>query len=338
MIKDFLHIQNVAFANPYYFLMLLLIPLMLLWNLWQKKNHNASFQYSNTGNITAIHTSLRTTLRPLLQILRILSIVCIVIALARPQKSNTNETINSEGIDIMLSMDISGSMLAQDFSPNRIEAAKQVAHDFIANRLTDKIGIVIFSGESFTQCPLTTDKNILFTQLDNIQSGALEDGTAIGMGLSTAVDRLRASKAKSKIIILLTDGVNNGGLIDPSTALEIAKAFNIKVYTIGVGSEGTASYPTQDAFGNTTMKQMPVQIDEVLLKKIASETGGKYYRAKDNNALSSVYADIDKLEKSNVEISSFKNYVEFFYWFVVAALLLLLLEFMLRYTLFRSFP
>jgi Ca-activated chloride channel family protein len=197
---------------------------------------------------------------------------------------------------------------------------------------------VIFSGESFTQCPLTTDQNVLKEQLSNIKSGLLEDGTAIGMGLATAVERLRSSKAKTKIIILLTDGVNNSGLIDPVTALEIAKAYKIRVYTIGVGTMGTASYPVKDAFGNTSMQQMPVQIDEVLMKKISDETGGKYFRATDNNSLNKVYKEIDRLEKTNIEINSFKRYAELFFPFAMIGLFLLLLEVILRNTYYKSFP
>jgi Ca-activated chloride channel family protein len=334
--KNLFQFGDVTFAHPLFFLLLLFIPLAIVWSLFFKKNNTSSLYISTTKNLTSIQPSLRIRLRPLLHILRGLAFTFLVIALARPQKSSTNENIDSDGIDIMLSMDISGSMLAQDFTPNRIEAAKKVAEEFIVSRITDKIGLVIFSGESFTQCPLTTDKNVLLAQLQNIQSGMLEDGTAIGMGLSTAVDRLRSSKAKSKIIILLTDGVNNGGLVDPVTALEIAKAFAIKVYTIGVGTEGMADYPTQDAFGNTVMQKQPVLIDEDLMKKISTETGGKYYRATDNNSLTNIYKDIDKLEKSNVEISSYTQYKECFHSFALIGLVLLLLELVLNFTYFSK--
>ena len=276
--------------------------------------------------------------RNILILLRILSFFFLVLALARPQRSNVNETIQSEGLDIVMSLDISGSMLAEDFRPNRIEAAKKVAQSFIEDRPTDRIGLVIFSGESFTQCPLTTDQNVLKEQLKNIRSGLLEDGTAIGMGLATAVERLRASKAKSKVIILLTDGVNNSGLIDPITALEIAKAYKIRVYTIGVGSQGNAPYPVKDQFGNTHMQQMPVQIDEPLMKQISLETGGKYFRAVDNNSLSKVYKEIDRLEKTKIEINSFKRYAELFVPYAMLGLLFLFLEMFLRNTLFRSLP
>jgi Ca-activated chloride channel family protein len=279
---------------------------------------------------------LKVKYKGVLNILRLLSFLFLTIALARPQNSKVNESINSEGLDIVMSMDISGSMLAQDFKPNRIEAAKKVAQEFIENRPTDRIGLVIFSGESFTQCPLTTDQNVLKEQLLNVKSGLLEDGTAIGMGLATAVERLRNSKTKTKVIILLTDGVNNSGLIDPITALEIAKAYKIRVYTIGVGSEGSAPYPVKDQFGQTSIQQMPVQIDEALMQRISRETGGKYFRATNNNSLNRIYNDIDKLEKTKIEINSYKRYSELFFPYAFLALFCIMLELVLRYTYFRS--
>jgi Ca-activated chloride channel family protein len=330
----YLDFRHITFAHPQYFILLLLIPLFIFW-LRKNKNNKPSFTISTLKGLQYSATSTIQKWALILDVLRILSILFLVIALARPQNSNFNETINSEGLDIVLSMDISGSMLAEDFKPNRIEAAKKVANEFVLNRPTDRIGLVIFSGESFTQCPLTTDQNILREQLNSIRSGLLEDGTAIGMGLATAVERLRNSKAKSKIIILLTDGVNNAGLIDPITALEIAKTYNIRVYTIGVGTEGTAPYPAQDAFGNVVMQQMPVQIDEALMQKISIETGGKYYRAKDNNSLSKVYKEIDQLEKTKIEINSFKRYAELFLPYALFGLMCLFLEILLRFTVFR---
>jgi Ca-activated chloride channel family protein len=331
---NFLDFRHITFAHPQYFILLLLIPLFIYW-LRKNKNNKPAFTISS---LKGFHNSSVSTIQkwvPVLNALRILSVFFLIIALARPQNSNVNETVNSEGLDIVMSMDVSGSMLAEDFKPNRIEAAKKVANEFVLNRPTDRIGLVIFSGESFTQCPLTTDQNILREQLNSIRSGLLEDGTAIGMGLATAVERLRNSKAKSKIIILLTDGVNNAGLIDPITALEIAKTYKIRVYTIGVGTEGTAPYPAQDAFGNMVMQQMPVQIDEALMQKISTETGGKYYRAKDNNSLSKVYKDIDQLEKTKIEINSFKHYAELFFPYALIGLMSLFLEIALRFTLFR---
>ena len=331
---NFLDFRHITFAHPQYFILLLLIPLFIYW-LRKNKNNKPAFTISSLKGFQNSSVSTIQKWAPVLNALRILSVFFLIIALARPQNSNVNETVNSEGLDIVMSMDVSGSMLAEDFKPNRIEAAKKVANEFVLNRPTDRIGLVIFSGESFTQCPLTTDQNILREQLNSIRSGLLEDGTAIGMGLATAVERLRNSKAKSKIIILLTDGVNNAGLIDPITALEIAKTYKIRVYTIGVGTEGTAPYPAQDAFGNMVMQQMPVQIDEALMQKISTETGGKYYRAKDNNSLNKVYKDIDQLEKTKIEINSFKHYAELFFPYALIGLMSLFLEIALRFTLFR---
>ncbi len=250
---------------------------------------------------------------------------------------NDEQVVNGEGIDIVLCLDISGSMLAQDFTPNRMEAAKNVAAEFIDNRPTDRIGLVIFSGESFTMCPLTTDRNMLKSQLASVQSGLLEDGTAIGSGLATGVDRLRTSPSKSKVIILLTDGENNGGLIDPNTAKEIAKEVGVRVYTIGMGTEGYAPVPVQTPTG-VVMQREKVNIDEKLLTQIANETGGHYYRAKDNESLKGIYAEIDRLEKSKIEVSTLRRYTEQFYPFALAAALFLLLELLLKWTVLRKFP
>ncbi len=332
----YLDFKHISFAHPQFFYLLLLLPLLLFWQIRIRKRTQSTFILSSLGSLSNLPVSPKTKLLFLLPLFRILSFMLLVIALARPQSSNVNESINSEGLDIVMSVDISGSMLAEDFRPNRIEAAKKVAMEFIEDRPTDRMGLVIFSGESFTQCPLTTDQNVLKEQLSNIRSGLLEDGTAIGMGLATAVERLRDSKSKTKIIILLTDGVNNAGLIDPITALEIAKAYKIRVYTIGVGSMGTAPYPMKDQFGNTTMQQMPVQIDEPLMRKISTETGGKYFRATDNHSLSKIYKEIDRLEKTKIEINSYKRYAELFWPYAMLGLLFLFVEVALRFTLFRS--
>jgi Ca-activated chloride channel family protein len=264
--------------------------------------------------------------------------VCLVIVLARPHRRNDEQMISGEGVDIMLCMDVSGSMLAQDFTPNRMEAMKQVAANFVDKRPTDRIGLVIFAGESFTACPITSDRSALKAQIFNAQSGLLADGTAIGDGLATAVERLKGSKAKSRIVILLTDGENQGGLIDPLTAKEIAKSVGIKVYTIGMGTEGFAPAPMQTASGGVEIKPQKVNIDEKLLRQIAAETDGLYFRARDNNSLNSIYAEIDRLEKSKIEITSIKRFTEKFFPFALAAAFLLLIEMILRLTIFKKFP
>lgn len=335
---DFSIWKNIEFAYPEFFWWLLLIPFMIFWYMKKQRNRQAVMAVSSVQGLRGLPVSWKVRFRPLLLALRILAFAALVVALARPQTSNTSENIDSEGIDIVLSLDISGSMLAQDLQPNRIEAAKKVAQDFVDRRISDRIGLVIFSGESFTQCPITTDHAVLKSQIAQVKSGMLQDGTAIGMGLATAVDRLRSSKAKSKVIILLTDGVNNTGLVDPLTALEIAKAFKIRVYTIGLGTIGKAPFPMTAPDGSVQMQMMDVQIDEALMKKIASETGGIYYRATDNSSLQDIYNNIDKLEKTKVEITSYKRYAEHFFPFAILALVSLLLEMLLRYTVFKSLP
>jgi len=327
--------KYISFAHPYYFALLLLIPVMIWWQLRSKKKDNPAMRLTTLSALANVKPSWRVRFRPVLFALRIVAVVALIVALARPQSSNVTESVDSEGIDIVLSVDVSGSMLAEDLKPNRIEAAKKVAMDFIDQRPTDRIGLVIFSGESFSQCPITIDHNVLKEQLSQVKSGMLVDGTAIGMGLATGVDRLRNATGKSRVLILLTDGVNNTGLIDPSTALEIAKAYKVRVYTVGVGTEGQAVYPVQTPYG-TQKQMMPVQIDEPLLKKIATETGGKYYRATNNKSLTAVYNEIDQLEKTKIEVSSYKHYSELFFPFALLAISALLLEMLLRYTVFKS--
>ena len=268
---------------------------------------------------------------------KVLAIVFLIIALARPQSSNSWQTYSSEGIDIVLGLDISTSMLARDFTPDRLEAAKEVATKFILERPQDRIGLVVFAGESFTQCPLTTDQAVLVNLLREVQSGMIEDGTAIGLGLANAVNRLKDSPAKSKVVILLTDGVNNRGSIAPVTAAELAKTYGIRVYTIGVGTYGEAPYPVQTPFG-TQLQNIPVEIDEAVLKQIASVTGGQYFRATDNDKLQQIYNEIDQLEKSKVEVKHFSKREEQYFWFGLVGMLLLLSEALLRYTLLRKIP
>jgi Ca-activated chloride channel family protein len=327
-------LQHISFAYPMFFLLLLLIPAMIFWYISKAKQ--GTVLVSSVKNFSGAR-SWRNTFRHIPFILRLLSVIALIFALARPQIRNDEQLTNGEGIDIALCLDISGSMLAQDFTPNRMEAAKKVASDFIDSRPTDRIGLVIFSGESFTMCPLTTDRSVLKTQLYSVESGLLEDGTAIGSGLATSVERLRSSQSKSKVIILLTDGENNGGLIDPNTAKEIAKSMGVRVYTVGVGTEGFAPMPVQTA-GGIVMQREKVSIDEKLLTQIANETGGRYFRAIDNESLSSIYKEIDQLEKSKIEITTLARYSEHFFPFALAAAGLLLLELVLRFTLFRKFP
>jgi len=321
---------------PDFFWLGLLLPVLIFF-YWRNNNLKlASIKVPSIKNFSGL-SSFRTTIRHLPFVLRLLALSAIIIALARPQNKNEEQQAEGEGVDIVLCIDVSGSMTAQDFTPNRMEAAKKVAIDFIDRRLTDRIAIVIFSGESFTQCPLTTDQAVLKSAVENIRNGLLEDGTAIGDGLSTSVDRLRSSKTKSKVIILLTDGENNGGLIGPDNAKEIAKAFGIKVYTIGVGTDGFAPFPIKTPMG-VIMQQQKVTIDEKLLTAIASETGGKYFRAKDNAGLEGIYTEINELEKSKVEIATLTRYTEKFFPLVMVALALLLLEVILRFTLLKKFP
>jgi Ca-activated chloride channel family protein len=279
----------------------------------------------------------KTTFVHLPFILRLFSMACLIFALARPQTELRQEIAEGEGIDIILCIDVSGSMTAQDFTPNRLEAAKRVAIDFVNRRLTDRIGVVIFSGESFTQCPLTTDHSVLVNAISNIRNGLLEDGTAIGSGLSTSVDRLRNGKSPSKVVLLLTDGENNGGLIDPQTAKEIARTFSVRVYTIGVGSDGYAPKPTQTPMG-VVMEREKVSIDEKLLTEIATQTGGKYFRAKDNEGLAEIYSNIDMLEKTPVSLISSVRKQDKFFPFAAAAVFFLFIEMLLRLTVFRKFP
>lgn len=333
--STFLDWKHLTFAQPVFFLLLLLIPVMIWWQMRGKKDDNPAMRLTTLGGINRDKIGGKAKWRPILFVLRIIALAALSIALARPQSSNTTENIDSEGIDIVLSMDMSGSMLAEDFKPNRIEAARTEALKFVDRRTTDRIGLVIFAGESFTMCPITIDHNVLKEQISQIKNGMITDGTSIGMGLATAVDRLRYAKGKSKVVILMTDGVNNTGRIDPSTALEIAKAFKIRIYTIGIGTMGQALIPQQTPMGVQKV-MMPVEIDEPLLKKMAAETGGKYFRATGNKALEDIYKDIDKLEKTHIDITSYKHYAELFFPFAMLAVICLVLEMLLRYTVFRS--
>jgi Ca-activated chloride channel homolog len=329
--------QHITFAYPSLLGLFIVIPALLYWYPNRQDRQQGAVTVSSLA-VYRKNNTWKTTFRHAPFVLRLLAISCIIIAIARPQTRNDEELKNGQGIDIVLCLDVSGSMLAQDFLPDRMEASKQMAASFVDMRVTDRIGVVIFSGESFTLVPLTTDKNVLKAQIFNIQRGLLEDGTAIGDGLGVSVDRLKNVKTKSKVIILLTDGEDQGGRIDPLAGKELAKAYGIRVYTIGVGSEGYAPVPVHDDAGGTTTRQQKVNIDEKLLRLIAEETGGLYFRARDNESLKKIYAEIDKLEKSRIEVTSLKRYTERFFPFAFAAVICLLLEIFLRYTVFKKFP
>jgi len=329
--------NNIDFANPGYLLLLVLIVPMIVWYIMKNNKSNAEIRISTISPFKNIKKSPKIYLRHVIFALRILAIIFLIIVMARPQSSHSWKETNTEGIDIVMAIDISSSMLAQDFKPNRLEAAKDVASSFVLGRENDRIGLVVFAGESFTQCPLTTDHAVLVNLFKDINSGMIEDGTAIGLGLANAVNRLKDSKSKSKVAILLTDGVNNKGEIAPETAAELANSYGIRVYTIGVGTKGQAPYPVQTAFG-VKMQSMPVEIDEAVLRKIAELTDGKYFRAVDKSALKNIYKEIDKLEKTKIEVKNYSKKQEMFLLFGLIALFVLLCELVLRYTVLRIIP
>ncbi|HLP73315.1 MAG TPA: VWA domain-containing protein [Bacteroidales bacterium] len=327
--------RGITFEQPVFLYLLLLVPLMIVFYILKQQKAAASLRMPGLHQFSAAKKTFRNILRHVLFGFRTAAIALLIFILARPQATDRFSNSTTEGIDIVLALDISGSMLARDFKPDRLEASKNVATEFISGRPYDRIGLVVFSGESFTQCPLTTDHAVLINLLREVQSGMIEDGTAIGMGLATSVNRIKDSEAKSKVIILLTDGVNNRGEIAPETAAEIAKTFKIRVYTIGVGTQGMAPYPVQTPFG-MQYRDMPVEIDEAILKKIADTTGGKYFRATDNDKLVQVYAEIDKLEKSIIDVRQFSRKEEKFFIPAVIAFCLIGLELIARNTIFRN--
>ena len=327
--------ENIEFANPKLLWLLLLVPLAIIWYILRHKKQEAAVTFSDLKDMAKLPKTGKGFMRHLLFALKMAALALLIVAIARPQSSSTNSTSNIEGIDIVMAMDVSGSMLARDLKPDRLTAAKNVASDFVKDRPGDRMGLVIFSGETFTQVPLTTDHGVMLNMLAEMKNGLIEDGTAIGDGLATAISRLKDSEAVSKVVILLTDGMNNAGSVDPYTAAEIAKLYGIRVYTIGVGSYGTAPYPVQTPFG-TQMQQMKVEIDEKLLSNMAGMTGGKYFRATSNQRLDEIYDEIDKLERSKIEVTEFRRLHEEFYPLVAWALALLLLEFLLRKTIFRT--
>ena len=328
----------MVFANPtYLYLLLLLIP-MIGWYIWKLCKSQASLQVSSSEAFDAPGaTSWKVYLRHVPFILRMAAVAVLIIILARPQSTNSWQNTSTEGIDIVLAMDISSSMLAQDLKPNRLEASKDVAASFINGRPNDNIGLVVFAAESFTQCPLTTDHTVLLNLFKDIQPGIIQDGTAIGLGLANAVSRIKDSQAKSKVIILLTDGVNNAGEIAPVTAAEIAKTFGIRVYSIGVGTQGMAPYPFQTAFG-VQYQDIPVEIDEETLKQVAATTGGQYFRATDNASLKEIYSEIDKMEKTKISVQQYSKKQEEYKNWALLLFALLLVEILLRNTLLRNIP
>ncbi|MFI3330293.1 MAG: VWA domain-containing protein [Rikenellaceae bacterium] len=328
--------DRFADANMLY-LLLVLLP-MIGYYIFRERQGGASVTISTIDGFKNLYRTPKYYLRHLPFVFKLLAVSLLIVALARPQTRDESSTSKSEGIDIVLAIDVSTSMLARDFEPDRLSAAKAVASEFIADRVNDRIGLVVFAGESFTQSPLTTDKASLQTLLAQVKDGIIEDGTAIGNGLATSVNRLKNSTAKSKVVILLTDGVNNRGQVAPLTAAEIAKTFGIKVYTIGVGTEGNAPYPTLDVFGNIRYQSMKVEIDEQVLTQIAESTNGKYFRATDNEKLHAIYDQINELETTEVEVENYVRYDEKYVAFLMFAMMCLLFEFLLKYLWLRQIP
>lgn len=327
---------GIEFANPYLLSLLVLVPLMAWWYYKKQDEYIAEVRLSTTQGI-AVAQNWKVKGRPVLQVLQLLAITALIIALARPQAVLKKENVNAEGIDIMLALDVSVSMLAKDFEPDRLEASKLVAAEFVEQRKHDRIGLVVFAGESFTQCPLTTDHNILRSFLSTLECGLIENGTAIGMGLANASKRLKDSDAKSKVIILLTDGENNAGYASPMQAADAAKKLGIKVYTIGVGTKGQAQVPVaQRPNGSFIYGWQQVRIDEELLKQIAKETGGEYFRAQDMDQLKAIYSKIDLLERTKIETTTIRNYQEKYHLFVLLAIGFVLIQVVLSNTLFKT--
>ena len=332
-------LQNFEFLHPQFLWLLVLIPILAIWSFLIRKDESATLTMASTEGF-GVKPSILSKLKPLLTVLRLLALTLLIVALARPRNvSVSKRTKTNKGIDIVMAIDVSASMLARDLKPNRLEALKKVATKFVNQRPNDRIGIVVYAGESFTKTPITSDKRIVRNTISEIKWGQLEEGTAIGMGLGSSVNRLKESKAKSKVIILLTDGVNNTGFVDPKTATELAVGLGIKVYTIGLGTNGTASFPyaKDPRTGKLLFRSSPVEIDEELLKYIAKETEGKYFRATDNTKLKEIYEEINKLEKTEVEEFKYYNYQERYRFLVLLAGLLVFIEILLKHTIFKSF-
>jgi len=329
--------DGVTFAYEWILYFLFLIPFMLAWYYLRGMKNQSSVTYSSINIFKDVPSTLRERFRHLPVFLRVIAIGLLIIALARPQNFTSGKNVSTEGIDIAMVLDISGSMLAEDLKPNRLEAAKIVIDEFVEGRVSDRIGLVVFARDAFTQCPLTIDYSVLRNLLLDIRSGMIEDGTAIGNAIANGVNRLKESDAKSRIIILLTDGVNNSGEVDPISAAEIAKTFGVRIYTIGVGTRGEAPYPVKTPFG-TRYQMIPVEIDEDVLQQIAGITDGQYFRATNNRALQNIYEKIDELEKTKIEITSYKNASELFYSWLGWGLLFLLVELGVSRTILRKIP
>lgn len=329
--------HGLTFASPGFLFLLLVVPALAVWYFFRRKENPAILQVSSVRGFRRDYVQWRHYLYNSLFVTRLLAITLLIIALARPQTNLNRQSVSVEGIDLVIALDISGSMLAQDLKPNRLDAAKDVAMEFIDGRPNDRIGLVIFSGESFTQCPITTDHAVLKNLFMEIKSGMIDDGTALGDGLALAVSRLKDSKAVSKVIILLTDGVNNMGSVDPLSAAEIAKLFGIRVYTVGIGTMGYAPYPVQTPFG-IQLQRMKVEIDEQLLVKISAMTDGKYFRAQNTSKLRQIYKEIDKMEKTRIDVTEFRKKKEEFLPLVLIAFILLAFEGISRYVILKTIP
>ena len=331
--------NHFTFAHPYVLLLLLAIPLMVVWYVLRYRKQKPALQFSNISLFRGVHKTIRQRAYPLLFALRMVAVGAIVIALARPQSMLSRQEMKVEGIDIVLAMDVSGSMLAEDFKPNRLEAAKKVAADFIDGRKNDRMGLVVFAGEAFTQVPLTIDHSVLLKQLSTLKDGMMKDGTALGDGLATAINRIKDSEAKSKVIILLTDGINNQGAVDPQSAAEIAALYNIRLYTIGVGTQGLAPYPFRDQFGRKRYQNIPVELDENLLTQMAQSTvDGQYFRATNKKSLQQIFKQIDEMEKSKIDVTRYAQTKDEYQGWLVLAAIALLLEILLALFYFRSTP
>lgn len=329
--------ENMVFAHPHILWLLLALPFLAAWIFLREKGTHPFLHYPDSAFRSVMKKTWKQRLYPVVHVFRLLALAVLIVALARPQSKSKSSSKNIEGVDIVMAMDISGSMLAEDFSPNRLEASKQLAQEFVKARTNDRIAVVAFSGEAYTQCPLTIDHGILANRIRQLKSGLIPDGTALGDGLAVSINRIRQSSAKSKVIILLTDGVNNAGSIDPLTASDIAKTYGIRVYTIGVGTQGLAPYPYKTPFG-IQYQNVQVEIDEPLLRQIAQETGGSYFRATSKDKLKSVFEEIDKLEKTKIEVLSFEHRAEAFKPLVWIALILLLAELAARFFIFKTLP